>query len=62
MRKSVRRLLMLGGLALLSAISHAEPFQGEEIEVELVSESTNVVPGQTLSLALRLTPTEHWHT
>ena len=62
MRKSVRRLLMRGGLALLSAISHAEPFQGEEIEVELVSESTNVVPGQTLSLALRLTPTEHWHT
>ena len=62
MRKSVRRLLMLGGLALLPAISHAEPFQGEEIEVELVSESTNVVPGQTLSLALRLTPTEHWHT
>jgi thiol:disulfide interchange protein/DsbC/DsbD-like thiol-disulfide interchange protein len=37
-------------------------FQGEEIEVELISESLNVVPGETLWLALRLTPTEHWHT
>lgn len=62
MRKSVRRLLILGFLALLPALSHAEPFKGEEIEVELISESTNVVPGQTLWLALRLTPTEHWHT
>ncbi|MEK7259581.1 MAG: thioredoxin family protein [Pseudomonadota bacterium] len=62
MRKSVRGLLILGFLALFSAFSHAEPFKGEEIEVELISESTNVVPGQTLWLALRLTPTEHWHT
>lgn len=62
MRKSVRGLLILGFLALLPALSHAEPFKGEEIEVELISESTNVVPGQTLWLALRLTPTEHWHT
>ncbi len=62
MRKSVRRLLILGFLALLPALSHAEPFKGEEIEVELISESTNVVPGQTLWLAVRLTPTEHWHT
>lgn len=62
MRKSVRRLLILGFLALLPALGHAEPFKGEEIEVELISESSNVVPGQTLWLALRLTPTEHWHT
>ncbi len=62
MRKSVRRLLILGLLALLPALGYAEPFKGEEIEVELISESTNVVPGQTLWLALRLTPTEHWHT
>ncbi len=62
MRKSIRGLLILGFLALLPALNHAEPFKGEEIEVELISESTNVVPGQTLWLALRLTPTEHWHT
>ncbi|MES3007376.1 MAG: thioredoxin family protein [Pseudomonadota bacterium] len=62
MRKSVRRLLVLGLVTMLPVLGHAEPFQGEEIEVELISESSNVVPGQTLSLALRLTPTEHWHT
>src|SRR5690606_35902398 len=35
---------------------------GEEIEVELVSETLEVAPGQTLWLAIRLTPTEGWRT
>ena len=32
------------------------------IEVELVSETTNIVPGETTWLGLRLDPAEHWHT
>ena len=32
------------------------------IEVELLSETTNIVPGETTWLALRLDPAEHWHT
>ncbi len=34
----------------------------EQIEVELVAETRNVVPGETLWLAIRLKPIEHWHT
>ena len=37
-------------------------FKGEEIDVELVSETQNVMPGQTLWTAIRLNPTEGWHT
>lgn len=62
MRKLVSTVLMLGSLVLFPMTSHSEIFYGEEIEVELVSESTNVVPGETLWLGLRLTPSEHWHT
>ena len=32
------------------------------IEVELLSESTTLVPGETQWLGLRLTPAAHWHT
>ena len=32
------------------------------IEVELISESVALVPGQTAWLGLRLDPAEHWHT
>ncbi|MCY4357051.1 MAG: protein-disulfide reductase DsbD family protein [Gammaproteobacteria bacterium] len=34
----------------------------EQIEVELIAETTNVVPGETTWLAIRLDPIEHWHT
>lgn len=37
-------------------------YKGDEIDVELISESRNVVPGQTLWTAIRLDPTEGWHT
>ena len=50
------------GLVLTSATVHADVVQGEQIEVELVSETLNVAPGQTLWVAVRLTPTEGWHT
>ncbi|MGI9250216.1 MAG: protein-disulfide reductase DsbD family protein [Pseudohongiellaceae bacterium] len=34
----------------------------EQIEVELLSETTSLAPGETTWLGLRLTPAEHWHT
>jgi len=62
MRKQFNTVVAAVALMLLPAWSQSQPFQGDEIEVELISESLNVVPGETLWLALRLTPTEHWHT
>ena len=37
-------------------------YQGDEIDVELIAESQNAVPGETLWTAIRLDPTEGWHT
>ncbi|WP_294131841.1 protein-disulfide reductase DsbD family protein [Pseudohongiella sp.] len=37
-------------------------YKGDEIDVELIAESQNAVPGQTLWTAIRLDPTEGWHT
>ncbi|MCB1664852.1 MAG: thioredoxin family protein [Pseudomonadales bacterium] len=62
MRNLVSTLLMTGSMLVLPMAAQAEVFHGEEIDVELISESTNVVAGETLNLAVRLTPTEHWHT
>ena len=66
MRKSVCKLIALLGFfaasGLFTSVGHAEVFQGEEIEVELVAETSNVAPGQTLWLAVRLKPTPGWHT
>lgn len=62
MRRWVSAMFLAGTAVFLSMMSHAEVFHGEEIEVELISETSNVVPGQTLWLGLRLDPTEHWHT
>jgi thiol:disulfide interchange protein DsbD len=48
---------------LLAALSvRAQVHSTEQIEVELIAETTNVVPGETLWLAVRLDPIEHWHT
>ncbi len=62
MRKLVSALLAIASMLVLPQASMAEVFYGEEIEVELVSESRNAVAGETLWLAIRLDPTEHWHT
>lgn len=65
-RRLIRRCISTGGAFLLAGLmavgAQAEVFFGEEIEVELVAESQNVVPGQTLWTAIRLDPTEGWHT
>ena len=61
-RKYSHKLLILIGLFLLAGVSQAQVHQTEQIEVELISETSNVVPGETLWLAIRLDPIEHWHT
>ncbi len=48
-------------------MSYALTAQGQvhktdQIEVELISETTNVVPGETSWLAIHLDPIENWHT
>lgn len=62
MRNVVSTLVVLASMLFLPQASLAEVFYGEEIEVELVSESSNVVAGETIWLAVRLDPSEHWHT
>lgn len=55
-------LLSLLFISLVSVGAAAQSYTTEQIEVELVAESRNVVPGETLWLAIRLKPIEHWHT
>jgi thiol:disulfide interchange protein/DsbC/DsbD-like thiol-disulfide interchange protein len=47
---------------ILSSAAYADVVQEQQIEVELVSETLNAAPGQTLWVAIRLKPTEGWHT
>ncbi len=49
-------------LVAFMAPAQAEVFHGEEMDVELVSETANAVPGETFWVAVRLDPTEGWHT
>ncbi len=62
MHKWIQSLVCFIGLGLLSAGAFAQVHQGEEIEVELIAETLDVAPGQTLWVAIRLDPTEGWHT
>ena len=62
MQKLFNCLLMFLTLALFSQVSVAQVYKTDEIEVEVIAETTNVVPGETLWLAIRLTPIENWHT
>lgn len=57
----IRWFLIMWSIGLVAA-AQAEVYVGEEIEVEFVAETENVVPGQTLWTAVRLDPSEHWHT
>ncbi|MEC8331052.1 MAG: protein-disulfide reductase DsbD domain-containing protein, partial [Pseudomonadota bacterium] len=56
------RLLIFIVFSLLAMTVSAQVHQTDQIEVELVSETVNVVPGQTTWLAIRLDPIDHWHT
>ncbi|WP_330888620.1 protein-disulfide reductase DsbD domain-containing protein [Rudaea sp.] len=44
------------------SVAHAAPVASEHIEVELVSENSALVPGQTAHLGLRLKHEPGWHT
>ncbi|MSR10518.1 MAG: thiol:disulfide interchange protein [Gammaproteobacteria bacterium] len=62
MRTKLYNLLILLGFGAFSGMALAQVHNTEQIEVELIAEATNVVPGETLWLAIRLQPIEHWHT
>ena len=58
----IRNSLVLLGLMTVAASSYGQVYRSDQIEVELIAETRNVVPGETLWLAIRLKPIEHWHT
>ena len=62
MRIKLHNFLILLGFILVAGGAQAQMYKTDQIEVELVSETHNVVPGETLWLAIRLDPIEHWHT
>ena len=62
MRTKLHKFLILLGFILVAGGAQAQTYKTDQIEVELVSETRNVVPGETLWLAIRLDPIEHWHT
>jgi thiol:disulfide interchange protein len=52
-------------MVLISAwvsMALANPVQREHTKVELIAESQSIAPGQSLSLAIRITPNKDWHT
>jgi thiol:disulfide interchange protein/DsbC/DsbD-like thiol-disulfide interchange protein len=62
MRNIIRNSLILLGLLSIAASSYGQVHKTDQIEVELIAETSNVVAGETLWLAIRLQPIEHWHT
>ena len=58
----IRKSLILLGLMSVAVSSYGQVYRSDQIEVELIAETRNVVPGETLWLAIRLKPIEHWHT
>ena len=62
MQRIFHKILIFLSFALIAYNGYGQPHITEQIEVELVSETTNVVPGETLWLGIRLDPIEHWHT
>ena len=62
MWKFAARLAALLLPCLAGAGLKAQVHSTEQIEVELVAETTTVVPGETLWLGIRLDPIENWHT
>ena len=62
MSKTPARLSILLVLCLAGFGLKAQVHSTEQIEVELVAETVNVAPGETLWLGIRLDPIENWHT
>ena len=59
--KTLKSLIFMIFMAL-SALSFGQPHKTDQIEVDLVSETTTVVAGETFWLGIRLKPIDHWHT
>jgi thiol:disulfide interchange protein/DsbC/DsbD-like thiol-disulfide interchange protein len=62
MQKYFYKLLIFMTFVVGASISYGQVHKTDQIEVELISETTNVVPGQTVWLGIRLDPIDHWHT
>lgn len=58
----IRKTLIFIGIFSYTTLGYGQIHKTDQIEVELIAETTNVVPGETLWLAIRLDPIEHWHT
>jgi len=57
-----RNILIFMAFIGLAASAFGQVHKTDQIEVELVSETTNGVAGETFWLGIRLDPIEHWHT
>src|SRR5215831_116643 len=57
---SLARVLVAA--VLVAGAAHAAPVRTEHVEAELVAERTAIVPGQPLTVALRLAMQRGWHT
>ena len=62
MRTYFYKLLILLYLSIYTLGVQAQVHKTDQIEVQLLSETTNVVPGESFWLAIRLDPIEDWHT
>ncbi|MEO8675500.1 MAG: thioredoxin family protein [Casimicrobiaceae bacterium] len=60
--RSTLRFLFWGAALVLALPSAAAPVRTEHVEAELVAGSTALVPGQPLTVALRLGIDKGWHT
>ncbi len=58
----LNKALIIMLFMLVSSAGSAQIYKSDQIEVELVAETLSVVPGETLWLAIRLKPIDHWHT
>jgi len=54
-------IILITALAPITPVA-AEPVQRPHIEVELIPEKSSLVPGEPLTVALRLKMEKHWHT
>jgi thiol:disulfide interchange protein len=60
--RCLRTLFIALGLAALPAAALAQPVRADHLEAELVAASDAIVPGQPLTVALRLKHDPQWHT
>jgi thiol:disulfide interchange protein DsbD len=62
MQKYRHNILIILGFMSYALTAQGQVHKTDQIEVELISETTNVVPGETSWLAIHLDPIENWHT